>query len=378
MVLRLCFCPGDRIYWSGKLGPAIHYRGTPTAFSDFLSKLLVDRGITDVVMLGDGRCYHMFALDVLTGHPSTQPWIIEHGYLRPGLILVENRGTGGRSSAPAAFALENTLPARSLSKVASRPMTTSFLRYALLDIGFHFSNLLAGWLTHPHYSHHALDGPLREYSGWVLKALKTRLRRKRQQAGMLRLHAHKGPVFLLPLQLSTDFQIRHHGTGATLPSIAAGIVESFANAAPKDALLAVKEHPLDNGTFDWSAYIDAEAHRRGVGDRVVSLPGGQVDELLQLSKGVVTVNSTVGLTAIIEQKPCHVLGKAVYNLPGLTDPQPLERFWINPRNPDSDLVARYVEFLRDRFHVEGAFDGPAALVGARNLAARLTCAPVAP
>lgn len=378
MVLRLCFCPGDRLYWSAKLGPTIHYRGTRNAFSEFLSKLLIDRGITDVVMLGDGRCYHSFALDVLRRHPSTQPWIIEHGYLRPGLILVENRGTGGRSSAPGIFALENTLPARFLPKAASKPMKTSFLRYALLDIGFHISNLLVAWLTHPHYSHHALDGPLREYSGWILKALKTRLRTKRVEAGMRRLRAHPGPVFLFPLQLSSDYQIRHHGTGDSLPSIAAGVVESFANAAPKDALLAVKEHPLDNGTFDWTSHIDAEAHRRGVGDRVVSLPGGQVDELLRLSRGVVTVNSTVGLSAIIEQRPCHVLGKAVYNLPGLTDPQPLERFWINPRIPDSDLVTRYVEFLRERFHVEGAFDGPAALVGARNLASRLTYAPVAP
>jgi capsular polysaccharide export protein len=255
--------------------------------------------------------------------------------------------------------------------------SASFLRYALLDIGFHVTNIALGWLTHPGYAHHALDGPVREYAGWISKGLRFPVRRHRTRRALLRVSAHSGPVFLLPLQLATDYQIRHHGTGMPLNETVAEIIESFAQSAPSDALLAIKEHPLDNGLFDWHGFVSATARRAKVSDRVVLLAGGDLPTLLMQSRGVITVNSTVGLTALLAGTPCKVLGRAVYDLAGLTDPQSLVTFWSAPRPPDQALLARYVGFLRSRFHIPGGFDGPAALVGGSNLAKRLTSGPVA-
>lgn len=371
----MCLCPGDRLYWSRRLGPAVHYRGALADFPAFIEKTVDETGATDVVMLGDGRPYHAMALAVLAETKSAQPWIVEQGYLRPGLILVETLGTGGRSAAPGLFvALE---PADSQTAPVSYIAPASFLRYALLDIGFHVSNLAVGWLTHPGYAHHALDGPVREYAGWISKGLRSPVRRYRTRRALVRLSEHAGSVFLLPLQLATDYQIRHHGTGTPLHETVARIIENFAQSAPPDALLAVKEHPLDNGLFDWHGFVLATARRAKVADRVVLLAGGDVQALLTQCNGVITVNSTVGLTALMAGTPCKVLGRAVYDLAGLTDPQPLETFWSAPRQPDPALLARYVGFLRSRFHIAGGFDGPAALAGASNLAKRLTAGPVA-
>lgn len=203
------------------------------------------------------------------------------------------------------------------------------------------------------------------------------MRRYRTRRALVRLSEHAGSVFLLPLQLATDYQIRHHGTGTPLHETVARIIENFAQSAPPDALLAVKEHPLDNGLFDWHGFVLATARRAKVADRVVLLAGGDVQALLTQCNGVITVNSTVGLTALMAGTPCKVLGRAVYDLAGLTDPQPLETFWSAPRQPDPALLARYVGFLRSRFHIAGGFDGPAALAGASNLAKRLTAGPVA-
>jgi capsular polysaccharide export protein len=375
-VARLCLCPGDRLYWSRRLGPALHYRGRPEGFRGFLNDLLQRIDTTDVAMLGDGRAYHAAALDLLAETGGAQPWIIEHGYLRPGLILVETRGTGGASSAPGLFAANGSVGRAPPPPAPTGAAPASFLRYAALDVGFHAANLCAGWLTHPRYARHALDGPLREYAGWLGKALHYPARRRRTHRALDRIAGHGGPVFLLPLQLATDYQIRHHGTGAALPEVVAGIIDSFARADRPEALLAVKEHPLDNGLFDWAGLVASTAKRLGVEGRVVLLSGGDLGALLARCRGVVTVNSTVGLTALQAGVPCRVLGRAVYDLPGLTDRQALDGFWSAPAPPDPDLLARYVAFLRARFHIAGGFDGPAALEGARNLADRLARGPV--
>jgi capsular polysaccharide export protein len=377
-VARLCLCPGDRIYWSRRVGPGLHYRGDLAGFPAFLKGTLQQTRATDVVMLGDGRPYHAAALAVLSEPGMARPWIVEHGYIRPGLVVVEHQGIGGASAAPAAFSvLKDGDIEASAPLLPADPAPPSFLRYAALDVGFHMANLGLGWLTHPGYVHHALDHPIREYAGWAWRFLRYPARRRRTRHGLARVFGHPGAVFLLPLQLPTDHQVRLHGTGAPLQETVVTVVESFGRNAPAGALLAVKEHPLDNGLVDWRGLVHAAARRTGVADRVVLLAGGDIEALVARSAGVVTVNSTVGLTALMAGTPCKVLGRAVYDLQGLTDPQPLDTFWSAPIAPEAMLMARYAAFLRERFHIVGGFDGRAAVIGAGNLADRMASCPVA-
>lgn len=373
-VLRLCLCPGDRLYWSSRLGTTLHFRDPPERFAERFAQTLASEGVTDVVMLGDGRFYHATALEVLAQRSEcarrVRPWIVEHGYLRPGLIRVETPDIGVGPAVRLRFAAE-AQPPSPVATDGALPRSAPFLHYAMLDIGFHASNLALGWLTHPHYQHHALDGPIREYVGWIAKGLIWPVRAWQLRQGLRQIEQHPGPVFLLPLQLATDFQIRLYGTGDSLPGVVEAVVDSFARAAPRDSLLVVKEHPLDNGLIDWRRLLLRYARARGVAARVVYLAGGDLALLLDRSQGVITVNSTVGLTALRRGVACHVLGRAVYDLPGLTDPQPLDQFWSRPRPPDHDLLKRFVAFLLHSVHVVGGFDGPAAQIGARRLAERL-------
>ena len=69
--------------------------------------------------------------------------------------------------------------------------------------------------------------------------------------------------------------------------------------------------------------------------------------------------------------PVKVLGRAIYDRPGLTDPAPLEAFWQAPRAPDAEETRHFIAFLRGWFHVPGSFDGPGARIGAAALADRL-------
>lgn len=377
--LRIGVAPGDRLYWPRRAGPYLPFRDRPAGFPAFLRRLIATEAPTDFVMLGDGRPYHRMTVEVLAGMRAEDPgravptpWIIEHGYLRPG-ILVETWGMGGRSQIPRAFAARPPGTADEATPSASFP--SSFLRYGALDLGYHLANLVAGRLLYPHYRPYAADGPLREYAGWAIKALTLPARRRAARQAGARIAAHQGPLFLLPLQLAGDYQIRNYGTGESLAQILDRVITSFARHAPGDALLVVRQHPLDNGLARWGKQVRATAGAQGVGARVVFQDGGPAEPVLACATGMITVNSTMGLEAVLRGLPCQILGRAIYGLPDLVSPGPLDGFWSDPTPPDPGLAAEFANFLRRHYQIAGSFDGPGALAGARNLAQRLSEAP---
>ncbi|MBD3679851.1 MAG: hypothetical protein HUJ27_15810 [Rhodobacteraceae bacterium] len=360
--LRIGFAPGDRLYWPARAGRYIAYRGRPEDFPGWLEKTLFAIDATDLVMLGDGRPYHRMAIDLLRGTPGgPTPWIVEQGYMRPDLIAIEPWGRGARSTIPKAFRQEIPSPPPALP---SAPPADSFLRYGLLDMGYHLPNLFLGPLLYPHYRPYALDGPVREYAGWAAKALHRPLRRQMTVKAQARIAQHTGPIFLFPLQLATDFQLRRDGTGAPQEQVIDQVLTSFHAHAPKDALLVIKEHPLDNTLRPWWRAADRNE------PSVFYLPSGDISVLLARVSGVVTINSTVGLAAILHGIPCHVLGRAIFDMPELTHSGDPDRFWTEPMTPDPAFAKRFAGFLM-HYHVPGTFDGPGAKVGAENVAKRL-------
>lgn len=374
-VTRIGFCPGDRLYWSRASGTYVPYSGDRAAWPGYLRAFVDDHGVTDILMLGDGRDVHADAVQASrTCARPPRVWIVEHGYLRPGLLTVEPWGTGGRSRVPGAF---RAGPHDGLAMAEPQTFRSSFLRYAALDVGYHLANLLLGWALYPRYRGHALDGPLREWRGWIGKALRARARGRDARRTMTRIRDHTGPVFLHPLQLETDYQIRDHAPHGGVAAALEHVVAAF-GSAPADALLVVKVHPMDNGLAGWRDKTLAAAALFGLEDRVVFLDGGDLDAILDRAAGCVTINSTVGLTALIAGCPVATLGTAIYAHPGLTDTAPLPDFFASPSAPDTRAVAAFVGFLNRTVHVPGAFEGEGAAVGARNVAARILKPPVFP
>jgi capsular polysaccharide export protein len=392
--LKISFCPGDDLYWCRNAGRRVAYRGRPQDFPIFLRRFLAKEQPSDIVMLGDGRPYHRMTIELLaemaierdgqepgqspsvTARPPGKetaiptPWIVEHGYLRPDLILLETWGMGARSSIPRAF-LQRDLTQPPAGPATVERFPASFLRYGLLDFGYHLSNLGLGPVLYPHYRPYAIDGPVREYAGWIGKALCLPRRRRAARLAAAGIEAHRGPIYLFPLQLAGDFQIRYSGTGETLAEILDRVIASFARHAPADALLVIRQHPLDNGLARWGRRCQNAAIREGIAAKVIFQDGGSGADVLARARAVVTVNSTMGLEALRLGLPCHLLGRAIYSLPGLANQGSLEAFWQNPVAPDPGKVSAFTAFLLQNYHFPGSFDGPGALVGAENLVRRL-------
>ena len=102
----------------------------------------------------------------------------------------------------------------------------------------------------------------------------------------------------------------------------------------------------------------ALVERHKLADRVFFLRKTSIDKIMQRAHAVVTINSTAGLAAIIEEKPVLCVGRAFYNIPGLASPGPLSRFWHEATPPSPDLVKGFIAFLKSTSQFNGGFHTP--------------------
>lgn len=367
-VHRILLCPGDWLFWRCA-AQTTHYRSSADDWPEFIDRYIHSEKITDLVCLGDGRRWHCDAIDQSV-RAGVRTHIIEQGYIRPACLTVEPLGTGGNTRFPREWCeIERLAAARRFQEPPA--YSTSFSSFAAMDVAYNLANILLGWLTYPQYRTHALEPPLREWAGWVRKALRYPVRRYQAMKAAAMIAAHNGPVFLLALQLETDFQIRHHGPPGGVKGALTRLIDSFAAHAPLDALLVVKPHPLDNGGARWRSRTGDLARDHAISERVVVWDGGTLDAIRHDLSGLVTVNSTTGLSALRAGASVCCLGKAIYDLPGLTHQGSVDSFWRKPQKPAPKRVSTLLDALWSTNQVPGNFDGNGAKPGANAIADRI-------
>jgi capsular polysaccharide export protein len=146
------------------------------------------------------------------------------------------------------------------------------------------------------------------------------------------------------------------------------VLGSFARHAPATARLVVKLHPLDSGLVDWAAMTSHLAVELGIAERLTIIDGGDLSKLLARRPAVITVNSTVGTLALACGLPVIALGKAVYDIAGLTFQEELHEFWSRPTPPDMALFDAFRRVLAARCLIPGSFFNEAGLTVAVNAA----------
>lgn len=110
------------------------------------------------------------------------------------------------------------------------------------------------------------------------------------------------PYLFVPLQVSNDAQLWLHSDCKNADAIR----HAVAMAAQSGALVAIKIHPAETSRAELSAI---EMLQKQLGFRITQEP---TTALLQHAQAVVTINSTVGLEAMLYHKPLTVLGRSYY------------------------------------------------------------------
>lgn len=350
-VVKVNFNAGDQLFWIGK--PALNFRGKLTELPQWLAEVYRQYNVTDQILFGDQRPVHRISRNAakiacITSH------VYEEGYFRPYWVTLERGGVNADSALPAQADWYHHTAAALPDPPVQRYFAGSFTRRAFYDVIYHLAGAW-NWLLFPHYRTHAPMNAAKEYLGYIRRLPLQRLYQRRDAVILQKLIATGRRYYFLPLQLSSDAQIREHSGYADVPQVIRAVVESFANNAPRDTLLLMKNHPLDVGWSNYRALLRELSAKYQLADRLLYTETGDLDLILKHCQGCITVNSTVGALALAANKPTIALGKAIYALSGLTFSGSLDQFWSQSYGPDEVLWQSFHRTVMQLTQVNGGF-----------------------
>lgn len=353
-VHRINLSGGDRLDWPDG---AVDFRGHSSEWPVFFDRFLQDHAITDLLLFGDCRPYHVTAHGIAESR-NVRIHVLEEGYLRPHWMTLERDGVNARSTLPRDkhWFLDE---AKRLPKERNLPPITSSFKRRAQDSYWYYHHVFTGRLSYPHFRSHRSTPILKEGLGWLWRLM---VRNRRESAARLILQEIENkPFFVLPLQLSDDYQIKAHSSFPDMQSAARYIMDSFAAHAPADMHLLLKAHPLDCGFFNWSAFVRGEARRLNLRGRLHFVDGGDLGDIARRARGMVCVNSTSATLALNHGRPVCTIGEAIYDIPGLTHQGHLDEFWGAPVRPEPGLYPAFRRVLVDRCLVRGGLASESAV-----------------
>lgn len=356
-VFKINFNGGDEADYPPDTGRTFAYRDGFSSFAGFLEAFLAEHRIQAVVCFGDTRPYHCTAKQVARTH-GADFWAFEEGYFRPYFVTLERDGVNDYSSLPrtAEFFL-NAYPQLANKRYQDPlPVPAGFWPSARAAIRYYWhANLKRS--AYPNYIHHRELGAAHYLHLWADSAVKRlqywyrdRHFAKRAASGEF------GRFFILPLQVFNDSQVRVHSDFPSVRDFLLHVLSSFAAHAPQDTRLIVKHHPMDRGFIDYKQDIADFCRRHPqCRERIFYIHDVPLPVLLRHGIGMVTLNSTSGLSALIHHMPVKTLGRAAYDIPGLTDQADLASFWRQPAKPDPVLFHAYRQYHVNITQINGSF-----------------------
>ncbi|EIE6838018.1 capsule biosynthesis protein [Campylobacter coli] len=346
-VLKLNFNGGDFFFYpNGK-----RCKCDEKDLENFYENFFKEKKIDAIVMYNDCRLIHAKAIKVAR-KLGIGIWIFEEGYLRPYCITFEKDGVNANSSLPRDknFYLScNILTKESIKEI---PGGFKFMAFSAF-LYWLFSFLLAPFFNNK--LHHRTLYPF-EFLFWFRSLYRKYLYKFTEKKLNQKIYSLEKKYFLAILQVYNDTQIKHHYK-KSIEEFIEELILSFANHARAKSYLIFKHHPMDRGYRNYSKLINELSQKYHVEGRIFYVHDTYLPTLLKNALGCITINSTVGLSAILEGCPTKVCGNAFYDFEGLAYPKKLQFFWreAHAYKPNPSLVLNFKNYLLNTNQFNGNF-----------------------
>jgi capsule polysaccharide modification protein KpsS len=360
-VIKVNFNGGEDLYY--REPEVVRFRGKLEAWPGFFEQLVRGRGVHGIVLFGDCRPVHRLAIERARAL-GIDVFVFEEGYLRPDFVTLERGGVNGHSSIPQDPAAYRGIEFE--PEPPRQPIQHAFVKSALHTICYATATALSKG-RYPHYRHHRDIRPFVQARLWLGSSLRRAVHTLRDRELGRSLEAHDlPPYFFVPLQVSLDSQLAHSRFGS-INEFIREVVASFAEHAPPDHLLILKLHPMDRPYSDYGPEIEALRQAHGLGERLLYADVVNLPAALRGARGTIVINSTVGLSSLTHGTPVKCLGRAVYDIPGLTHQGSLAEFFRSPAPVDRALCKRFRRWLLQQNQLNGSVwsrlhDDPARLI----------------
>lgn len=349
-VYKVNFHAGDVFFYPKG---ALAFKQPMGEWIPYFERLITELDIDTVLLFGDCRPLHAQAKAIAHAR-GLDVGVFEEGYLRPRHITLERSGVNGHSSLPRSPLVYLNQP--EWPDVAEQEVGSTF--WYMVWWGFWYFTVGAlGKLWFPHYRHHRKLTVIEAFP-WLRSIWRKQWYRWRERHALNTLLTQAdGRYFLVPLQVHNDSQIATHSEFTDVPAFIDCVVRSFAEHAPSNTMLVIKHHPMDRGYTNYRRQITDLARKLGIENRCKYLHDQHLPTMLDHARGVIVINSTVGLQALRHGKPTLVMGKAIYDMQGLCFQGELADFWdaAAEATPDKDLLRRFVKHLKNVNQINGSF-----------------------
>jgi capsular polysaccharide export protein len=348
-VTKVNFNGGD---WLFSSGDSVNYTGHAIDWPKYLTRLLNERKIDTILLFGDCRSLHRMALK-LAVPMGIDVGVFEEGYVRPDYITFERYGVNANSQLPrdASHYLAVEPQVR-----AAQPVGNVFWFAALWAILYYCAAGIL-WPIFRRYQHHRPLTVLEAWP-WIKSGFRKLVYAQVEQDIQDRLvNDYSKRYYLVPLQVHNDAQVHVHSPYKSVVDFIENVIASFVKHAPQENLLVIKHHPMDRGYHDYTDAIRQLSIAYNAPDRILYIHDQHLPTLLEHARGVVLINSTVGLSALHHDIPLKVCGNAIYDMPGLSFQGDLDGFWAASFHfqINSMLYTSFISYLVGMTQFNGSF-----------------------
>ena len=307
-------------------------------------------------VFGDCRYYQRVAISVAK-ELNIKVFVFEEGYVRPDYITLECYGVNDFSKLPRTRAFYDALPfcEPNRKRLATR---NSYLKMTLSAMSYYaIAKMFVVFF--PHYVHHRGFSVFQEmFYGFRSVYRKFSYTLKDRKFNTILATTLSKKFYFVPLQVSSDFQVREHSDFKSIYDFIELVLHSFAQEAPEETFLVIKHHPMDRGRTLYSGFITQIAQKLAISERVIIVHEVHLPTILKNTIATVTINSTVGLSSLFHGIPTLVKGRAIYDIDGLTcKGMKLNDFWTKYHKPDPILFNKFRTYIIDNTQVNSSFYG---------------------
>jgi|UPI00003A2E4B capsular polysaccharide export protein len=358
---RISFNAGDRLFAPKR--NRIDFRGSPLLWELWFRNFLREHSIGFIILFGCNRPIHVVARR-LADEAGINVLSLEEGYLRPGFVTIEQGGNNSGSPLAGCLPPEGFEPNEDLKRKDFHGF-----RSMCLYGGVYYAVRTLFSLPSERHQFHRRFPAIPEAYAWARNVWRTTANRSSDfQTIETLLEHYERRYFLVVLQVAADMQMGAAARGWSTPKLIREALKSFARSAPKEFRLAFKIHPLQRGHGNERELILREAEAQGIAERVDIFYTGSVGLIIRHAAGVITINSSSGLSAIHHGVPLLVIGEALYANDALAtsahgEPD-FDAFWTSEKVASAELRHRYLGWIREKCLKPGDFYARAGISAA--------------
>lgn len=367
-VTRILFNAGDRLFCRNK-PESVNFKGNLEQWDAWFTDYLKTHAPKSVLLFGSERPIHSIARKICESQ-GIRVLAFEEGYFRPGYISAEYGGNNSASPfsgqmPPSEYRLADKADeAPKTPEVASFP--NNFKNMCWYGGLYYFWNETFTWGQQRKLFHKQINIFKQVYC-WVKNFLLGIFLKNQERR--LAENLKSFDTYVVALQLDADMQSVYASNGWKKLELINESIASFVQHAPDNAKLIFKVHPLERGHHNHSLVIRDIADRYGAKERVHIIQTGGIAQWLRNARGLITINSSCGFSAMYHQVPVLVLGKALYDSEALvyklSKARDFDHFWSAKLKLKPQEYDRYLNWIKEKCCIEGSFYTHA---GARSVA----------